>query len=54
VTNLPTLGNGLYWDASNLYTTGTVTVVPEPASFMLVGMGALGVWLVRRWSRVSV
>jgi T5SS/PEP-CTERM-associated repeat protein len=53
-TNLPTLGNGLYWDASNLYTTGTVTVVPEPASFMLVGMGGLGVWLVRRWSRVSV
>jgi T5SS/PEP-CTERM-associated repeat protein len=54
VTNMPALGNGLYWDTTNLYTTGTVTVVPEPATFMLLGIGGLFAGLVRKWSRVSV
>lgn len=29
--NLPTLGSGLTWDTSNLYTLGTLSIVPEPS-----------------------
>lgn len=39
--NLPTLGNGLSWSTSNLYTSGVVSVVPEPSAFALLGAGVL-------------
>lgn len=48
--NLPPLGNGLSWDTSNLYSTGTINVVPEPSSLMLLGVGTLGL-LSYRWRR---
>lgn len=44
VADLPWLGEGLYWDDSELATAGTLTVaaVPEPATIaMLAGLGAL-------------
>lgn len=36
---LPTLGNGLDWDFSDLYLGGTITVVPEPSSNTLLMLG---------------
>jgi T5SS/PEP-CTERM-associated repeat protein len=39
--SLPALGSGLSWDTSALYTSGTVGVVPEPATLALVGLGLL-------------
>ena len=41
---LPGLGEGLAWDASNLYTDGTlaVTAIPEPTPAILLGLGLLG------------
>jgi len=41
--NLPSLSGGLSWDTSQLYTTGELTVVPEPTSGMLMLLGLLGV-----------
>ena len=39
---LPTFTDSwLSWDTSNLYVDGTVTVVPEPASLALLGIGVL-------------
>jgi len=38
---LPQLGRTLSWDASGLYTMGTVSVVPEPAGVFLVAVGLL-------------
>ena len=32
--NLPPL-DGFMWDTSNLYNNGTITVVPEPATFIM-------------------
>jgi len=40
--NLPALSNGLRWDTSNLYTTGTIRVVPEPSMLALLGVGVIG------------
>jgi len=34
------------WDLSNLYTDGTVTLIPEPATLLLLGLG--GLFLRRR------
>jgi hypothetical protein len=45
--NLPPLDAGGGWDTSQLYTTGVITVVPEPASIGLILLGASGL-LVRR------
>jgi hypothetical protein len=41
--DLPALGGGLYWDSSNLYTTGVLSVqaVPEPATLSLLIGGLL-------------
>jgi hypothetical protein len=46
--DLPALGGGLTWDTSGLYTTGTITVAPEPATLALVVMGVAGTLLRRR------
>ena len=44
--DLPDLGGGLSWDTSNLYTTGTITVIPEPTTLVLLALGGLA--LIRR------
>ncbi|MBM4017213.1 MAG: PEP-CTERM sorting domain-containing protein [Planctomycetes bacterium] len=46
--NLPDLGDGLAWDLSGLYASGTVGVVPEPATLALAALGAAGALLRRR------
>ena len=48
--DLPDLGGGLSWDTSNLYATGAIGVVPEPATLALVGLGLLAV-IRRKLSR---
>ena len=46
---LPSLGDGLAWDVSSLYSNGSLSIVPEPASWVLLGvMIALGVAANRR------
>jgi uncharacterized protein with beta-barrel porin domain len=39
--NLPTLGSGLGWNQENLYTTGEISVIPEPGAALLGGLGLL-------------
>ena len=39
---LPALSNGLQWNTSNLDTTGTINVTPEPSGLVLLGAGAIG------------
>jgi hypothetical protein len=41
--NLPALGGGLSWNTSQLYTNGTLLVVPEPnsAALLLAGLAPL-------------
>jgi len=47
--NLPALDGSLSWDQSNLYTTGTISVVPEPnTATLLGGIGALALLRRRR------
>jgi len=47
------LGNGLTWDTSKLGTDGMLTVVPEPATWALLGLGFLLVVGRLRCSRAS-
>ncbi|OHB54589.1 MAG: hypothetical protein A2Y12_09710 [Planctomycetes bacterium GWF2_42_9] len=42
---------GTQWDLSELYTTGTVTLIPEPATLSLLAIG--GILLNRRSKQVS-
>jgi uncharacterized protein (TIGR03382 family) len=44
--NLPVLPANLTWNLSSLYTTGTITITPEPATACLVALG--GSLLLRR------
>jgi hypothetical protein len=46
VLDLPSLNSGLSWDTSALYDDGRISVVPEPTSLALLGLG--GLTLLRR------
>lgn len=46
--NLPTLGGGLAWDQSNLYTNGTIAVVAVPEPGMMSLLGVAGLLVLRR------
>jgi len=46
--NLPALSGGLSWDTSRLYTTGELTVVPEPSTIALLILGTLSLAGVAR------
>ena len=48
--SLPTLSNGLSWNTSNIYSTGEISVVPEPSTLVLLAAGAIGLigWAWRR------
>ena len=39
--DLPELAGGLSWDVGGLYGDGTLAVVPEPGSFLLLAIGAV-------------
>jgi T5SS/PEP-CTERM-associated repeat protein len=45
---LPDLAPGLAWDTSGLYATGTIGVVPEPATLSLLALGAAAAFARRR------
>lgn len=46
--NLPTLSPGLNWDTSALYTTGFITIAPEPGRAFLLALGGFSLLLRRR------
>ncbi len=46
--NLPTLSSGLEWNQDNLYTTGVISVIPEPGAALLGGLGLLALLRRRR------
>ena len=39
---LPSLGNGLQWNTSAVNTNGTISVTPEPSTFVLLAVGTIG------------
>ncbi len=45
---LPALGGGMSWDTSNLLSQGTLTVVPEPATWGLFIVGLFSLLIFRR------
>ena len=48
VPNLPALPGGLSWDSSNLPVNGSLTIVPEPGTIVLLLIGAVMLYLRRR------
>jgi len=46
--HLPSLSIGLAWDDSSLYSAGSLSIVPEPTSIMLLGIALSAVGLRRR------
>lgn len=46
--DLDPLSSGLVWNTSQLYSTGVLSVVPEPTSLSLLALGAGGLLLRRR------
>lgn len=42
------LTGDLEWDTSELYTTGTLSVIPEPSVMAMVGVFSIGLWAFRR------
>ncbi len=48
-TNAPSLSGGLYWDTSSLYSTGQISVIPEPSVLSLILVFGWGGWVVRRY-----
>ncbi len=50
---LPTLSGGLTWDTSSLYTSGTLSVVPEPSTIgtLVLGMALTGAMIAYRRRR---
>lgn len=46
--NLPEPEAGGTWDQSALYTTGTLTVIPEPSALLLLALTPLATWHRRR------
>ncbi|MFZ4777694.1 MAG: autotransporter-associated beta strand repeat-containing protein [Terrimicrobiaceae bacterium] len=47
----PTLTGGLTWDESSLYTSGTLSVVPEPSTWALLAFSLTTVMVLRRRRR---
>jgi len=41
---LPDLPGMLGWDSSHLYSSGTLSVIPEPATLSLLALGLLLAW----------
>jgi hypothetical protein len=46
--DLPGLPSGLTWDTNSLYTDGTISVTPEPATMVILALGGLAVIRRRR------
>jgi fibronectin-binding autotransporter adhesin len=51
---LPTLSNGLEWNTTNLLTTGTISVVPEPSTYALLVFSFLSLMWGRKLRRREV
>ncbi len=43
------LSAGLYWETENLYTTGRLSVIPEPGVITLMVVFGSGFWFIRRY-----
>jgi hypothetical protein len=50
---LPALADGLDWDTSELYTDGTLAVIPEPATLVLIAAGLPALLKRRRLGRAA-
>ncbi|NQU21888.1 MAG: PEP-CTERM sorting domain-containing protein [Candidatus Nealsonbacteria bacterium] len=48
---LPDLPTGLAWDTADLLSNGTISVVPEPSTLLLLSMGAVGLLAYARRRR---
>ncbi len=50
--SLPSLSAGLQWDTNSLYSSGVISVIPEPSAFAaLAGLAAVGFAATRRRRR---